>query len=115
MFIIERNGEGTFSISNEEALEILLRNCEDAYGFPPYDSLKEFLYHNNGVDLRTIEQGIIRQAFGGLPANLVRSKKLDWWCLIPTFIDERIASDCACEGNLSQRVAQIESAGSISR
>jgi len=115
MFVIERDGEGTVSISNEEALEILLRNCEDAYGFPPYDSLKEFLYNSNGVDLRTIEQSIIRQAFGGLPANLVRSKKLDWWCLIPTFIDERIASDCACEGNLSQRVTQIESAGSISR
>jgi dolichol-phosphate mannosyltransferase len=97
MFIIERGGDGTTSISNEEALQILLSNCEDAYGFPPYNDLKEFLYHYNGVDLRSIEQRIIRQAFGGLPANVVRSKKLDWWCLIPTFIDERVASDCICE------------------
>jgi dolichol-phosphate mannosyltransferase len=99
MFIIERGGDGTTSISNEEALEILLSNCEDAYGFPPYNDLKEFLYNYNGVDLRSIEQGIIRQAFGGLPATVVRSKKLDWWCLIPTFIDEHVASDCACEAD----------------
>jgi putative flippase GtrA len=96
MFIIERSGEGTGAIQNSEALEILLTNCEDAYGFPPYNDLKEFLYHDNGTDLRQVEQKIIRQAFGGLPATMVRSNKLDWWCLIPTFIDEKVASDCAC-------------------
>ena len=114
MFIIERNGEGTISINNEEAIEILLRNCEDAYGFPPYDNLKEFLYLNNGTDLRIQEQHIIRQAFGGLSATVVRSKKLDWWCLIPSFIDERVASDCVCESNLPAQIPQIESARSLS-
>jgi dolichol-phosphate mannosyltransferase len=114
MFIIERSGEGTISISNQEALEILLSNCEDAYGFPPYNDLKEFLYHQNGVDLRAVEQRIIRQAFGELPATMVRSKKLDWWCLIPTFIDERIASDCVCDGNQSVKIPQIESMRTMS-
>jgi dolichol-phosphate mannosyltransferase len=99
MFIIERSGEGTISIKNSDALEILLSNCEDAYGFPPYNSLKEFLYHYNGTDLRKNEQKIIRSAFGGLPATMVRSNKLDWWCLIPTFIDDKVASDCACVDN----------------
>jgi dolichol-phosphate mannosyltransferase len=101
MFIIERSGEGTISIKNSDALEILLSNCEDAYGFPPYNSLKEFLYHYNGVDLRQSEQKIIRSAFGGLPATMVRSNKLDWWCLIPTFIDDKVASDCACDSRPS--------------
>ncbi len=114
MFIIERDGEGSLTISNEEALEILLRNCDDAYGFPPYDDLKEFLYLHNGVDLRKTEQSIIRQAFVGLPATLVRSKKLDWWCLIPSFIDEKVASDCACDANLSAQVPQVESVRSLS-
>ena len=114
MFIIERSGDGTISISNQEALEILLSNCEDAYGFPPYNDLKEFLYQQNGVDLRAVEQRIIRQAFGELPATMVRSKKLDWWCLIPTFIDERIASDCVCEGNQSVQIPQIESMRTLS-
>jgi dolichol-phosphate mannosyltransferase len=43
MFIIERGGDDTTSISNDKALEILLSNCEDAYGFPPYNDLKDFL------------------------------------------------------------------------
>ena len=101
MFIIERSGEGTVSIKNDDALEILLSNCEDAYGFPPYNDLKEFLYNYDGVDLRKREQSIIRQAFGGLPATMIRSKNLDWWCLIPTFINEQIANDCACPTNQS--------------
>ncbi len=99
MFIIERNGEGIKTINNNEAIQILLSNCEDAYGFPPYNDLKEFLYHSNGVDLRKIEQSIIRQSFAGLAATVVQSKKLDWWCLIPSFIDEKVASDCVCDGN----------------
>lgn len=101
MFIIERGGNGSSSISNKEALEILLSNCEDAYGFPPYNDLKEFLYHQNGTDLRSIEQGIIRQAFGALPATLVKSKNLDWWCLIPTFINENMANACVCDEGTS--------------
>jgi dolichol-phosphate mannosyltransferase len=113
MFIIERGGEGTTTITNEEALQILLSNCEDAYGFPPYNDLKDFLYHYNGVDLRSIEQGIIRQAFGGLPATVVRSKKLDWWCLIPTFIDDHVASDCVCEDERLINTPRLESAQSL--
>ncbi len=106
MFIIERSGEGTISIKNDEALEILLSNCEDAYGFPPYNDLKEFLYNHHGVDLRKQEQSIIREAFGGLPATIIKSKKLDWWCLIPTFIDEQVANDCACPTNQALRSPQ---------
>jgi glycosyltransferase involved in cell wall biosynthesis len=114
MFIIERSGEGSISMENEEAMKVLLSNCEDAYGFPPYNDLKEFLYNNNGVDLRKIEQSIIRQALGGLPATNVRSHKLDWWCLIPTFIDERVASDCVCDSNRSTRAPQLESVRTLS-
>ena len=114
MFIIERGGEGTISMGNDEAMQVLLSNCEDAYGFPPYNDLKEFLYQNNGVDLRKIEQSIIRQALGGLPATNIRSQKLDWWCLIPTFIDEQVASDCACDTNLSNRSRQVASLSTLS-
>jgi len=45
-------------------LEVLLKNCEDAYGFPPYENLKEFLFCTGGIDLREKEHEIIRQALG---------------------------------------------------
>ncbi len=94
MFIIERGEEGMQAIDNSEAMEVLLQNCEDAYGFPPYDALKEFLYVRNGVDLREKEQAIIRQALGSLPATVIRSKTFDWWSRIPTFVEnEQVSRD----------------------
>ena len=102
MFIIERGTGGNQEMESAEALETLLKNCEDAYGFPPYESLKEFLYLNEGVDLRVSEQAIIRSAMGQLPATLIRSANMDWWCRIPAFVDEQVAKDCACEPRLPQ-------------
>ena len=112
MFIIERGGEGTTPVESSEALEVLLKNCEDAYGFPPYEDIKEFLYcSSNGIDLREKEHEIIRQAMGHLPAVKISSKNLEWWCRIPTYVDERVAKDCACESNRSAQPAQLETVG----
>jgi dolichol-phosphate mannosyltransferase len=93
MFIIERGNEKVLPMENSEAMEILLQNCEDAYGFPPYEDLKEFLYFDNGVDLREREHAIIRQALGALPATTIRSNTLDWWRQIPGFVNERVSRD----------------------
>jgi dolichol-phosphate mannosyltransferase len=89
LFIIERGRvEQDIPIDNSDALEILLSNYEDTYGFPPYNDIKEFLYLPNGTDLRPIEQGIIRSAFNDLPATLIRSSHLEWWRRIAVFVDE---------------------------
>jgi hypothetical protein len=93
MFIIERGNERIVPMENSEAMQILLQNCEDAYGFPPYEDLKEFLYFDNGVDLREKEHAIIRQALGELPATTIRSNTLDWWRQIPGFVNERVSHD----------------------
>jgi glycosyltransferase involved in cell wall biosynthesis len=112
MFIIERGGEGTVPVESSEALEVLFKNCEDAYGFPPYENLKEFLYCGpDGVDLREKEHAIIRQAMGNLPAVKINSKNLEWWCRIPTYVDPRVAKDCACDSNKSAQPVQLETAG----
>jgi dolichol-phosphate mannosyltransferase len=111
MFIIERGDDGYAPIESSAAMEVLLKNCEDAYGFPPYDNLKEFLYCDDGKDLREGEHAIIRQALGGLPATTISSKNLEWWCRIPTFVDEKVAKDCACDSNRSAQPAQLEAAG----
>jgi hypothetical protein len=97
MFIIERGKGENKPMDTSEAIEILFKNCEDAYGFPPYDELKEFLYYNEGYDLREKEHAIIRKAFGSLPTTLIKSENMDWWCRIPPFVDESVASDCPCD------------------
>ncbi len=92
LFVIERSSEEcSAEIKNEQALEILLNNCEDAYGFPPYHSIAEYLYQANGVDLRQVEREIIVNAMNALPATLIRSNNLDWWRRIPAFVGEEVA------------------------
>ncbi len=91
MFVIERGGEGEVPLENKEALDILFSNCEDAYGFPPYHYIKEFLYKPNGTDLRQVEHDIMTQAFQGLPAMLVRSTTSDWWRRIPNLVNEGVS------------------------
>ena len=83
LFIIERGGQGEQRLPNDEAMEILLRNCDDAYGFPPYNHIEGFLRQVNGGDLRDQERAIVTKAFTGLPATLLRSTTLDWAQRIP--------------------------------
>ena len=94
MFIIERGGEAILPIPNSEAMQVLLQNCEDAYGFPPYEAIKEFLYCVYGYDLHEKETEIIQQALGNLPATVIRSSIMDWWSQIPAFVDnEQVSID----------------------
>ena len=91
LFAIERfwiGGEA--HLTADEALEILLSNCEDAYGFPPYHAIKGFLYESNGQDLLAVEREIVAQALHGLPATLICSKDLDWWRRILAFVGENV-------------------------
>jgi dolichol-phosphate mannosyltransferase len=91
MFVIERGAETRVRLSQEEALQILLTNCEDAYGFPPYHDIKEYLYCRNGDDLRQVEQAIIEQAMSGVSTQLIRNSNMAWWRWIPALIDSDLA------------------------
>jgi dolichol-phosphate mannosyltransferase len=94
LFVIERSlTNQEWDLDGDEALETLLSNCEDAYGFPPYHSIKESLYHVDGQDLRTFERAIIAEALQNLPAMLIRSSNAEWWRRIPAFVDARVAAD----------------------
>jgi dolichol-phosphate mannosyltransferase len=83
MVVIQRGGEGAVALDDSEALEILLRNCEDAYGFPPYPAIEESLRRRNGADLKDVERDIIASALSGLPATVMRSETMDWWRRVP--------------------------------
>jgi dolichol-phosphate mannosyltransferase len=94
IFIIKRGEEVILPMENSEAMKVLLQNCEDAYGFPPYDDVKEFLYCLDDLDLHEKEFAIIHQAMGALPATELSSNKLDWWSQIPAFVhNEQVSSD----------------------
>jgi putative flippase GtrA len=87
LMIIQRGGEGNVELDPEEALDILLENCEDAYGFPPYAEIEHFLHSRNGSDLRAGERAIIRSALSGAPATLLKSETMDWHKRVATIVD----------------------------
>ena len=79
LLVIQRGQEDSRELPAHEALTTLLANCEDAYGFPPYEEIAEFLHSGNGHDLRAAERETIRQALQGVPATLLTSSTRDWW------------------------------------
>jgi dolichol-phosphate mannosyltransferase len=83
MVVIERGGRGEVVLDEREALATLLRNCDDAYGFPPYAAIEGFLRSRNGADLGDVERAIVAHALRGLPATLLRSETMDWWLRLP--------------------------------
>ena len=80
MVVIQRGGLGEVVLSEDEALETLMSNCEDAYGFPPYAAIEGSLRRRNGSDLKQVERAIVASALSGLPASLLRSETMDWSC-----------------------------------
>jgi dolichol-phosphate mannosyltransferase len=83
MVVIQRGGEGAVSLDESEALETLMRNCEDAYGFPPYSEIEGSLRRRKGTDLKDVERGIVASALSGVPAAVMRSETMDWWRRLP--------------------------------
>jgi len=87
--IIQREGEeGATELDPREALDILLSNCEDAYGFPPYPTIQQWLHSRNGLDLKRVEREIIESALAGKPAHLLRSEQRDWYRMFPAVVEQ---------------------------
>ncbi len=84
LVVIERGHDDRRALSLEEALEIVMANCADSYGFPPYDEIEDFLQRMTGVDdLVADERRIVASALAGVPATLVGSSTMEWWRELP--------------------------------
>jgi dolichol-phosphate mannosyltransferase len=86
LVVIQRGGEGSAYLDEHEALETLMRNCEDAYGFPPYPAIEGSLCTQSGRDLKHAERAIVASALSGLPAAVMRSETMDWWRRVPAVV-----------------------------
>lgn len=94
--IIQREGaEGAETLSGAEALKILLSNCEDAYGFPPYPLIQQWLHTRNGLDLRARECEIVSRALAGKPAQLLCSYEREWHRMFPAMIADAVGLETA--------------------
>jgi len=84
LVVIERGHDDRRALSPDEAVETMMANCADSYGFPPYDAIEDFLQRMTGVsDLVAEERRIVAAAFAGVPATLVGSSTMEWWRELP--------------------------------
>jgi hypothetical protein len=81
--VIQRDGDGAQVLDADEALETLMANSADAFGFPPYPAIAPFLRRWGGDDLAAAERAIVAQALDGIPAVLLRSATLNWHERLP--------------------------------
>ena len=88
MVVIQRGGCGGLVLDEREALETLMSNCEDAYGFPPYSEIEGSLRRRNGGDLGEVERSIVASALSGVPAAVLRSESMDWWRRLPGVVHD---------------------------
>jgi glycosyltransferase involved in cell wall biosynthesis len=88
MAVIQRGGEGQLVLDERSALETLMSNCEDAYGFPPYSAIEGSLRRRHGGDLRDVERAIVASALSGVPAAVLRSESMDWWRRLPGVVHD---------------------------
>jgi dolichol-phosphate mannosyltransferase len=95
MIVIERGPDGEYPLSHEAALDVLMRNSDDSFGFPPYADIKDYLCTATGRDLRPIERATVETALSGVTATLMRSQTRDWWKQVPAFISSAVAAASA--------------------
>ena len=81
--LIERGDEYAARLSQAAIVDHLIQNGEDAYGFPPYPELAEYLSRWQGEDLHGRERGIIAQAIRGKSAVHLSSPAFEWWERLP--------------------------------
>lgn len=83
LVVIQRGEDFSRPLEPAEAVEIILENCADAYGFPPYDHLEAFLYGRSDIDLAAAEAELIRTTIEQRPATLLSSSSRDWFRSLP--------------------------------
>ncbi len=87
VILIEQGDELQEQIDHASIVEALMRNAEDAYGFPPYASLAPHLVHWKGQDLAAREREIVASATQRATGTLLRSRVYSWGRRIPGLLN----------------------------
>jgi putative flippase GtrA len=84
--LIERGPEQQERMDRQHVVDMLIKNAEDAYGFPPYPRLAGFLSRWKGKDLHGEEREIIDEALNGRAATRLRDPQFGWSQRLPSLL-----------------------------
>ena len=90
LFLIERGDDLLSDVPIEEAVEELMVNTADAYGFPPFEYLAPALVLGDGdyADLQRRERAILESAVAQMRVRRIASNSFGWADTIPRLARE---------------------------
>jgi dolichol-phosphate mannosyltransferase len=83
VIVIHRNADAFEWLDEKDATDIVLANTEDAYGFPPYHAIEDFLLRAFPGKLRASERRTLVGALEDVPAAMLGSTTYSWAADIP--------------------------------
>jgi glycosyltransferase involved in cell wall biosynthesis len=88
LFVIERGEPGLSELDQATALERMLANTEDAYGFPPYRYLAPAIRVDglDATELRARERAILAGFLSGVRVRVLASDRFGWADEIPRLL-----------------------------
>ena len=93
MAIIQRDGEeGLVPLRGDEALDILLANCEDAYGFPPYPVIQRVAAQPQRLGPERQRAPDHPAALSGKPTHLLRSQHRNRDSMLPALVTKTVGA-----------------------
>jgi dolichol-phosphate mannosyltransferase len=103
LFLIERGPDAISEVATERAVEELMVNTADAYGFPPFQYLAPAIVLGDGdyADLQRRERKVLAGAMSQIPVRRIASDSFGWADTIPALLAERnfVVDRAPVEGN----------------
>jgi hypothetical protein len=106
LFLIERGEEARSEVTAEQAVEELMVNTADAYGFPPFQYLAPVLVLGDGdyAELQRRERAVLTSAISLMRTRRLASNVFSWADTIPTLLPKERSLDAPTTGD-PRRVA----------
>jgi hypothetical protein len=92
LFLIERGPDGLSDVSPAQAVDELMENTADAYGFPPFQYLAPVCVLGDGdyADLQRREREVLTSAVSRMQLRRIASDSFGWADTIPALLaDDR--------------------------
>ena len=88
LFIIERGEPGLSDIDDDQALDELIENTDDAYGFPPFNHFAPAIAigEDGYLTLRAKERAILARALSNIRVRRLASDSFSWADEIPKLL-----------------------------
>jgi glycosyltransferase involved in cell wall biosynthesis len=97
LFLIERGPDRISNVTTEEAVDELMVNTADAYGFPPFQYLAPAIVLGDGdyAELQRKERKVLASAMSTMPVRRIASDSFGWADTIPDLLDRNFVVDTA--------------------